>query len=48
MSRLRKTDRAIVRAAFGEIVVCVALLEQLREPISERANVVRNIPGPNL
>ena len=45
---LRQTGRAIMRTAVGEIEARIALLEQPREPVSERANVVRNILGPNL
>ena len=37
-----------MRTAVGEIEVRIALLEQPREPVSERANVIRNILGPNL
>ena len=37
-----------MRTTIGQIEARVALLEQPRKPISERANVVRNILGPNL
>jgi hypothetical protein len=37
-----------MRTTIGEIEVRVALLEQPREPVSECADVVRNLLGPNL
>ena len=45
---LRQTGRAVMRTTIGEIEARIALFEQPREPSSERANVVRNILGPNL
>ena len=34
-----------MRTTIGEVVVCVALLKQSREPVSERANLVRDFLG---
>jgi hypothetical protein len=36
-----------MRPTVGEVVVCIALLEQPREPVSELADVARDILGAN-
>ena len=43
--RLRKAGRAVMRTAIAEIVVRIALLEQARQPVSERTNVCRHFGG---
>jgi hypothetical protein len=37
-----------MRTLVGDIVGSVPLLKQPRKPLSERANIVRNLPGAKL
>ena len=44
-SGLREAGRAVMRTTVSEVVVRIALLEQAREPVCERANVCRHFGG---